>query len=679
MYAKLALRNVKRSMGDYAVYVLTLVLSITMIFAYNSLLFSDAINSFSKLMRPMMSILICVTVMVVLILGWLISYITHFIFEQRSREFACYMTMGMERPAMSRLFLIEQLIIGSAALAAGILLGNVFYLALSQVIFKMFDKAYYMDLSFQVPAIFLTVLCFFFMFAFSLFRQNRILKKVKIRELMDYSRQNETGASKSQKNITLKMAGAVLLGILGLLCLYVALTVRIDAFAGFANMLLMAAGVILQGVSLMLFYRQLAQGILKHYKKSRRRLHHLNIFFYRQLTARLNTNGRQMGVISILLLLTFMGLGGASFMANAYEDALQKKVPFDVEVSQHYGRLDAEACRSFVEKHSKIKEDLAYDIYQLEDSTILVEMLDRKQEEVEGFEDWAAESNMDLCMKVSDYNKLRGFLGKAPISLSDDEYAVQTQEAYYRKKLEKGKRALVTGGRTYRLSKVLEGPFAQDSMNESGFGTKTILVLPDAACALLTQGRGCYAAMVKDRENTDYQEALQKTIEKTAGPDGPSFVLAYTYKGQKQELQSIYMMTAFICCYAAFICIFICAAILAVQLLSSSKKYRSQYDQLRRMGTTDSEIRRLTARQSAVYFFLPMVLPLFFLFLYMAGIGIAFPIQRRMLFGSFGAAAAAFLAVYGCYLLITCLQYQKNVLKGTRQYHLRDFMRKDKK
>ena len=55
-------------MGDYAVYVLTLVLSITMIFSYNSLLFSDAINSFSKLMRPMMSILICVTVMVVLIL-----------------------------------------------------------------------------------------------------------------------------------------------------------------------------------------------------------------------------------------------------------------------------------------------------------------------------------------------------------------------------------------------------------------------------------------------------------------------------------------------------------------------------------------------------------------------------------------------------------------------------------
>ena len=94
-------------------------------------------------------------------------------------------------------------------------------------------------------------------------------------------------------------------------------------------------------------------------------------------------------------------------MANAYEDALEKTVPFDVEVTQHYGRLDAETCRSFVGKHSEITEDLAYDIYQMEDSTIIVEMLGRKQEEVEGFEDWAAETNMDRCIRLSDYNKLR--------------------------------------------------------------------------------------------------------------------------------------------------------------------------------------------------------------------------------------------------------------------------------
>ena len=80
------------------------------------------------------------------------------------------------------------------------------------------------------------------------------------------------------------------------------------------------------------------------------------------------------------------------------------------------------------------------------------------------------------------------------------------------------------------------------------------------------------------------------------------------------------------------------------------------------MGTTDSEIRRLTARQSAVYFFRPYF-P-FFLFLYMAGIGIAFRYSCAVCCLVCSYAAAAFLAVYGCYLLITCLQYQKNVLKA---------------
>ncbi len=70
-------------------------------------------------MRPMMSILVCVTLIVVLILGWLIAYITQFIFEQRSREFACYMTMGMERRTMSRLFLAEQLVIGGRRSSLG--------------------------------------------------------------------------------------------------------------------------------------------------------------------------------------------------------------------------------------------------------------------------------------------------------------------------------------------------------------------------------------------------------------------------------------------------------------------------------------------------------------------------------------------------------------------------------
>ncbi len=41
----------------------------------------------------------------------------------------------------------------------------------------MFDREYYMDLSFQLPAIALTIVCFLLMFFCSLLRQRNILKK----------------------------------------------------------------------------------------------------------------------------------------------------------------------------------------------------------------------------------------------------------------------------------------------------------------------------------------------------------------------------------------------------------------------------------------------------------------------------------------------------------------------
>ena len=665
MYAKLAFRNVRRSTGDYAVYVMTLILSIALIFAYNSLLFSDAIRSFNKLMRPMMTILVCVTVVVVLILGWLIAYITRFIFEQRSKEFACYMTMGMERRTMSRLFLTEQLLIGGAAGVLGMIAGNLFYLALSQVIFKMFDKTYYMDLSFQLPALGLTILCFVLMFAFSLLRQGRILKKMKVKELMDFGKRNEIVADRGKKGGILLAAG---IGLGGLICLYLSLTVRLELLGPFGNLGMMAAGIAMQVIGLMMFYERLAYRIQKSYQKNaKRRLHHLNLFFCRQLTARLKTNGRQMGVVSVLLLLTLLGLGGAAFMSNAYKDNLANQAPFDVEVCRYYGSLETEQCREFTAARSRIKKDYAYDIYGLDSKTIAA-ALNRIQEEIpenitEGFVD---DSDYDYGIKLKDYNSLREMLGREPVTLGENEYAVQTEVDSYASKYLRKQFELKTNGAVYKLKDVYTGPFAQTMINETAIETKSLIILPDQAFEGMTPSRGCYMAIVDDREKTGYQDELQKQLDDSYEKDGPDFSVVYTYAGAKDDLQAIYMMTAFICCYGAFICIFICATILAVQLLNMSKKYRYQYDQLRRMGTTCGDIRKLVFRQTAVYFLVPLILPCIFVIFYMLGIGAVLPVRRGMLLLSFCGAAGIFLAVYGCYLVLTYLQYQKNVLKGVK-------------
>ena len=119
MYVKLALRNAKRSARDYLIYFITIAMTMSLIFAYNLMLYSDEIRGLSSSMDSMTQIIGMVTMMVAFITGWLIHYTTRFILQRRSREFGTYLLLGMEKTTISRMFLIENLIIGLLALLCG--------------------------------------------------------------------------------------------------------------------------------------------------------------------------------------------------------------------------------------------------------------------------------------------------------------------------------------------------------------------------------------------------------------------------------------------------------------------------------------------------------------------------------------------------------------------------------
>ena len=192
MYVKLSLRNLRRSISDYFIYVVTLILCFSMIFAYNALIFSDPVRLLAQNLNTIFTMILMVTLVIILILGWLIAYIVGFIFNQRSREFACYMTLGMETKNISRMFSMEQLFIGLITFLIGILLGNVIYYGLCQIIFHTFETSLPIDLSYLLPAFFPypgMLSCYVCRCAvFS----NRNLKKVSVTELLDFNRQHET-------------------------------------------------------------------------------------------------------------------------------------------------------------------------------------------------------------------------------------------------------------------------------------------------------------------------------------------------------------------------------------------------------------------------------------------------------------------------------------------------------
>ena len=97
MTAKLAFRNVKRSARDYLVYFLTMTFVAALMFAFNTVVFSESVGRMFEVAGLMAAMIGMATFFIVLIVAWLINYMVRFILEKRSREFGIYLLIGMKK------------------------------------------------------------------------------------------------------------------------------------------------------------------------------------------------------------------------------------------------------------------------------------------------------------------------------------------------------------------------------------------------------------------------------------------------------------------------------------------------------------------------------------------------------------------------------------------------------
>ena len=95
LYVKLTLRNLQRSMKEYAIFMLTMVISMMLMYSFMAVAFSEQVLQLSKHMDAFAQVILVVSMGLVIVIGWLISYIANFMLRKRSREFGMYLLMGM--------------------------------------------------------------------------------------------------------------------------------------------------------------------------------------------------------------------------------------------------------------------------------------------------------------------------------------------------------------------------------------------------------------------------------------------------------------------------------------------------------------------------------------------------------------------------------------------------------
>ncbi len=97
MLFKLSFKNMTKSIKDYTIYFLTLVLGVAIFYMFNSLDSQEAMLQVSEstkdIIKLMIDMLGIVSVFVAIVLGLLIVYANSFLINRRKKEFGIYMTL----------------------------------------------------------------------------------------------------------------------------------------------------------------------------------------------------------------------------------------------------------------------------------------------------------------------------------------------------------------------------------------------------------------------------------------------------------------------------------------------------------------------------------------------------------------------------------------------------------
>ena len=693
MLFKLSWNNMKKSIKDYAIYFLTLVLGVAIFYMFNSIDSQQAMLQVSQsqrdIIKMMISMLGFVSVFVAVILGLLIVYANNFLINRRKKEFGIYMSLGMGRRQISKIILMETIFVGIISLVIGIVVGIFASQFMSVLVAKMFEA----DMSefqfvFSQDACIKTCIYFAVMYVAVMIFNTFTVSKYKLINLLNAQKKNEKVKIKNPfLCILVFIVAGAMLGYA-----YWKVTVDSSSLSTFDKLL---PPILMGIVSTVLIFWSLSGFIIQIVQKMKNTyLKGTNMFVLRQINNKINTMVASMSVICLMLFMTISILSSSLSLRNTMGRELVEMTPVDLnlyktanlpESYMKYGRevktteTQREDSRHSIKETLKnngldmnvLKDMVEIPIYVSNDLT-WNDFFGNKLEKIKAKFPMLAYDTAEEIVKISDYNKIAKLYGIEQYELKDDEYIMlcdfTSMEEVRNEVLVDGNNSLTIAGKQYK-SKYNECKSGFIVMSTSHTNTGIILV-PDN-CPLTEDMKEMY--LLAADYNDDTKEGKEK-IEELFSKDDSAFIQSLNKKGidldglTKTRIMEgsvgIATIVTFIAIYLGVIFLIASSAILALKQLTDSSDNKQRYTILRKIGCDEKMINRALFRQIGIFFGVPLVLSIIH-----SIFGIQFAIKLMLglasekdLLPSAIATVVIIGVIYGAYFLATYFG-SKNIIK----------------
>lgn len=674
MLFKLSIKNITKSIKDYAIYFFTLVLGVAIFYVFNAIdsqtVMLNVSSSTSEIIRLMTTILGGVSVFVSFILGFLIIYASRFLIKRRNKEFGIYLTLGMSKRKISLILFFETLIIGVISLGVGLALGIVLSQLMSILVANMFEADLTkFQFTFSSSAALKALLYFSIMYLIVMIFNTIIVNKCKLIDLLH-------GNKKSEKVKLKNPIICTIVFIIALIALSYAYYLVTDGF-GTSPLMNTISGILipiaLGCISTFLIFWSLSGLILKivmHLKKYYYK--GLNSFTIRQISSKINTTVFSMTIICLMLFFTICIFSSALSIKNSLSGNLKDLAPVDIQFSKLQQLSDEEEesfSKDIIEDYNTtvkdtlqrldvykyLKEVVDINTYRVEEITLKDSFGDQIEQIGKDYP-LLAYQDKETLIKLSDYNRLAKLYNKKELTLKDNEYVIISNYkmmADIRNISLKNNTKLTINGKDY-YPKYQE---CQDGIIElSGSATNTgVIILPDNALEGIHPYKNILAANYQadtKEEKENVEDIVSTIINNHFNKDT---LLSYNTKIDIYESSiGLGAMVTFVGLYLGIIFLISSAAILALKELSESTDNKERFNMLRKIGTDEKMINKALFNQIAVFFLFPLLLAIIHSIF---GIEFANYILKTMgtesLLSSIILTAVFLVVIYGGYFLVT--------------------------
>jgi ABC-type antimicrobial peptide transport system permease subunit len=583
----IAKKNIKGNFKNYLVYFLSLLFCVVIYYTFVALQNNTDIQAAIESSRAMESAFLMASVVLLLFVVLFITYSNNFFAKKRKKEIGLYALLGMRKRTIGLMLLYENLLMGIAVLALGMLIGIFLSQAFATLFANLLDAAVEVSLAVSPQAVVMTSVVFLAVILYVSVRNARLIYRFKLIELFRAEREGERPPRASAWLSLL----AVLLLAVGY---WFALRPLTTSEAILTNLGVALVAII---IGTYLFFR-LSSVYLLRYLRRRKHVYWrgINLIGISQLLYRIKGNARMLVVITLLSAVTLTAFSGGYSTYYASRESAESNAPFSYMFTDTNAAFTAKADDIITgDTEHSVREKTSIPVVRVAGETTNESILPDRYS-----------SRDDRPIKVvsqSAYEQTTRLLGNAQTLTLNDQQAFGVRPMF----TSHTAKDYVGESVTLRL------PDGDQTLAFAGMEEQRIInwSFPDFMIVVSDSLFANISAQSQPITFVGYIVEGQRTTEHTAeqlesaAESGGVFVSTY-YSVYRDSIESA-GLNIFILGFLGFVFLAATGSILYFKQITEAISDRPRYEILRKIGVGKKQLRRSIAKQALFIFGVPLV------------------------------------------------------------------------